>query len=131
MDVLLDLFSFQGRVNRQRYIWHIILDDLFIFSVFIALVMIGGVVGPGWIVMPLIGVLAGALIAAMAVTVKRLHDLGRSGWHWLGFMVPIYNLYLTFVLLFKEGTRGPNQFGPDPLRPYDQLEYAEDVRYLD
>lgn len=131
MDVLLDLFSFQGRVNRQRYALHIILDDLFIFSMFIALVMVGSAVGLGWVLLPLAGVLIGAITAATAVTVKRLHDLNRSGWYWLGFMVPIYNIYLTFLLLFGEGTNGPNRFGPDPLRPFKQLEYSEDLSYLE
>lgn len=131
MDALLELFSFQGRVNRQRYALHIILDDLFIFSMFIALVMVGSAIGLGWVLLPLAGVLIGAVVAATAVTVKRLHDIGRSGWHWLGFMVPIYNIYLTFLLLFKEGTHGPNRFGPDPLRPFAQLEYSEDVSYLE
>ena len=131
MDVLLDLFSFQGRVNRQRYALHIILDDLFIFSMFLALVMVGSAVGLGWVLLPLAGVMIGAIAAATAVTVKRLHDLDRSGWYWLGFMVPFYNIYLTLILLFKEGTPGPNRFGPDPLRPLNQLEYSEDLGYLE
>ena len=116
MDTLLELFSFQGRVNRQRYLFHVILDDLVIFTMLMTLVILAGAVGPGWILLPAIGVAVAGIVAATAVTVKRLHDLNRPGWHWFGFMIPIYNIFLGFQLLFEKGTDGPNAYGPDPLQ---------------
>jgi len=47
------------------------------------------------------------LIPGIAVAVRRVHDQDKSGWF---VLVPIYNL----ILMFMEGTRGPNRFGPDP-----------------
>lgn len=47
------------------------------------------------------------LIPGIAVAVRRAHDQDKSGW-WI--LVPIYG----FILMFLEGTRGPNRFGPDP-----------------
>lgn len=47
------------------------------------------------------------LIPGIAVAVRRAHDQDKSGW-WI--LVPIYGL----ILMFLEGTRGPNRFGPDP-----------------
>lgn len=47
------------------------------------------------------------LIPGIAVSVRRVHDQDKTGWL---VLVPIYNL----ILMFLEGTRGPNRFGPDP-----------------
>ncbi|MDA0329416.1 MAG: DUF805 domain-containing protein [Gemmatimonadetes bacterium] len=115
MDVFLDLFSTQGRANRAWYIWHIILDDLAIFTAVILLFVLGIATGSLLVVVPGIGVLVAGIWAAVCVTIKRLHDLDRPSWHWWLLMVPFYNLYLGFVLLFSKGTEGPNEFGRDPL----------------
>jgi uncharacterized membrane protein YhaH (DUF805 family) len=47
------------------------------------------------------------LIPSIAVAVRRVHDQDKSGWF---ILIPIYG----FILMFIEGTRGPNRFGPDP-----------------
>jgi uncharacterized membrane protein YhaH (DUF805 family) len=47
------------------------------------------------------------IIPSIAVAVRRVHDQDKSGWF---ILIPIYNL----ILMFTEGTRGPNRFGPDP-----------------
>lgn len=50
---------------------------------------------------------AGTIIPYFAVAIRRMHDQDKSGWY---ILIPIYG----FILLFIEGTRGPNRFGPDP-----------------
>jgi uncharacterized membrane protein YhaH (DUF805 family) len=50
------------------------------------------------------------LIPGIAVGVRRMHDVGKSGWYCL---IPIYNL----VLACTEGTAGSNEYGSDPKRP--------------
>jgi uncharacterized membrane protein YhaH (DUF805 family) len=47
------------------------------------------------------------LIPLLSVSVRRMHDVGKSGWFML---IPLYNFILTCV----DGNRGPNQYGPDP-----------------
>ena len=47
------------------------------------------------------------LIPSLAVAVRRMHDVGKSGWF---LLVPIYNL----ILALTEGTKGENEYGPDP-----------------
>lgn len=46
--------------------------------------------------------------------VKRLHDIERSGWYWLIFLIPIVNIIFGFYLLLTDGTIGKNQYGSDP-----------------
>ena len=47
------------------------------------------------------------LIPGIAVAVRRMHDVGKSGWY---VLIPIYNL----VLACTEGTSGDNEYGADP-----------------
>ena len=54
------------------------------------------------------------LLPGLAVSVRRLHDIDRTGW-WL---LLVFTIIGTFVLLYwdcVQGTDGPNRFGPDPL----------------
>jgi len=45
-----------------------------------------------------------------------LHDLGKPGWHYWLMYIPLYNVYLSLVLLFTKGATGPNQYGEDPCK---------------
>ena len=125
MDALSEIFSFQGRANRAWYIGHVIVDDFVILSLIVLMLVLGVVTGTPLFVLPLVGVLFGAVVAATAVSVKRLHDLNMSGWHLLGMMIPIYNLYLGLKMVFVRGTTGPNRFGNDPLMSHHPLESGE------
>jgi uncharacterized membrane protein YhaH (DUF805 family) len=53
---------------------------------------------------------------SVAVSVKRLHDRGQSGWRLLLLLIPaIGPLWWLIALGVRAGTRGDNQYGPDPL----------------
>ena len=54
------------------------------------------------------------LIPALSVTVRRLHDIGRSGWWYLICFVPLVGglILLVFTLLDSEPDR--NEYGPNP-----------------
>ncbi len=125
MDFL-DLFSPSGRANRAWYFWHILLDDFVVLGLIITMIVVSASMGNPLLVIPMLGVILGGVWAAIAITVKRLHDLGRPGWHFLLLGIPIYNLWLGLVLLLKRGTWGPNEYGPDPLASGGPAGYIED-----
>src|ERR1700687_3879694 len=56
----------------------------------------------------------GLLLPALAVSVRRLHDLDRTGW-WLLLVLTVIGDILLLVWFCMRGTIGPNRFGPDPL----------------
>ena len=119
----MQLFSFDGRANRARYIWHTLLDGfVVVFLIFLiaggalAGMSLGGGVGLAWLAaLAAWTIVLAACFAELAVTVRRLHDLDRTGWQWLLGFVPLLNLYIWFLLIFQPGTHGANRYGADPL----------------
>lgn len=65
-----------------------------------------------------------AMIPGLAVAVRRLHDLDRSGWALLFGLIPLVGGIILIVFYATEGTRGPNRFGPDPLAGDAALAFA-------
>jgi len=53
-------------------------------------------------------------IPNLAVAVRRMHDQGKSGWWILIGLVPFIGGIWLLILYLIDGTRGPNQYGPDP-----------------
>lgn len=56
------------------------------------------------------------LISELSSTVRRLHDLNKSGLNYFFFFIPFYNIYLWLALYLKKGTTGNNSFGRDPIK---------------
>jgi len=103
VTVLKKYAEFNGRARRSEY-WYFTLFNLIIS---IALQFVDNSLGTAFI--SLIYSLA-VLIPGLAVSVRRMHDVGKSGWY---ILIPIYNL----ILACTEGQEGPNEYGPDPKRP--------------
>jgi uncharacterized membrane protein YhaH (DUF805 family) len=53
-------------------------------------------------------------LPGLAVSVRRLHDLDRTGW-WILLTLTIIGLIVLLIWDCTKGTDGPNRFGPDPL----------------
>ncbi|MGI3210711.1 DUF805 domain-containing protein [Roseovarius tibetensis] len=95
--------NFQGRAQRSEFWWF----ALFVFVVSMLLSAFGDV---------LAGVFGLAvLLPGIAVAVRRLHDVDRSGWWYLLVLIPVLgSLILIFAFFVHRGTTGENRFGPDP-----------------
>lgn len=112
-------FSFEGRLNRQRYLLRVLalgLVDSIITFVLESLMMgafLAGSSGTG-IVIGLLWLLIFVffMIIGISLGVRRCHDLDKSGWYLLAGILIIPGLYL----IFAKGTEGQNQYGPDPLQ---------------
>ena len=111
------LFSMEGRYNRAKYFWTVLAIGVVTQLVSFAAVSSIGTSGGGPETAEALGFLigiAGSVLSAFQV-VKRLHDMNRPGTHYWLLLIPIYNIYFSLLLLFKKGTEGANQYGPDPL----------------
>lgn len=52
---------------------------------------------------------------AISLTVRRFHDLNRSGWFIFLSGLPLINLFVFFFIYFWHGTVGDNKYGKQPL----------------
>ncbi|MEN2486637.1 DUF805 domain-containing protein [Flavobacterium sp. B11] len=118
--------NFSGRARRSEY-WYFRLATAVIFFVFIALAIIVSIIGGGFLGFPVaIGLIALysliALIPSLAVTVRRMHDLGKSGWNVLISFIPLVGPIWFLVLLATEGEHGENYYGPDPKSTIEEID---------
>ncbi|ALX10224.1 hypothetical protein P350_01005 [Burkholderia cepacia JBK9] len=108
--------TFEGRARRAEY-WYFTLLSV-ILSIVAQVIGAGGRDG-GLITLLLLGILClvslALLIPGIAVSVRRLHDTGRSGWFLLIALIPIVGGILLLVWMCSRGTEGPNRFGADPI----------------
>lgn len=107
LHVLSNYAAFSGRARRSEY-WYFVLVN---FIIGFVLYLLGAMAHVTFLYA--IYVLA-TFIPSLAVTVRRLHDTGRSGWWWLIAFVPFVGAVVLLVFMVLEGTNGPNQYGPDP-----------------
>jgi uncharacterized membrane protein YhaH (DUF805 family) len=54
------------------------------------------------------------LVPGVTVSVRRLHDTGRSGWWLLIALVPLVGAIVLLVFLAQDSQRGDNEFGANP-----------------
>lgn len=57
----------------------------------------------------------GMLLPTLAVQVRRLHDLDKSGWWLLITLIPLIGFIVALVWFCSKGTEGDNRYGSDPL----------------
>ena len=108
LAVLKNYAGFSGRARRKEY-WTFVLFHV-IFSI-VALILDYLV---GTVVLFIILYALAVLIPGIAVLVRRLHDVGKSGWWYFISFVPIIGGIWLIVLLFTDSIPGENQYGPNP-----------------
>ncbi|PLW78411.1 DUF805 domain-containing protein [Cohaesibacter celericrescens] len=58
------------------------------------------------------------LLPSLAVGVRRLHDVGKSGWWMFIVLVPLFGMLYLIYLNIRKGDEGSNLYGPDPLNAF-------------
>lgn len=113
--------NFSGRARRSEY-WYFGLCN-FIISMVLYIPMLvsmamSGEGEPGAFFFIFFGLLMiyslAILVPSLAVAVRRLHDIGKSGWFYFIGLIPLAGPIIMLVWFFTEGQRGSNEYGPDP-----------------
>jgi uncharacterized membrane protein YhaH (DUF805 family) len=137
---LKDFFRFEGRINRAKYIdiwgWNFTVQVTFILS-YIMFNTLGTQSNSD--TLKSIGIISivffglTSLVGAISLIlngIRRAHDCNQSGWF---SIIPIYNIYLIW---FKKGTEGENEYGNNPLEkklpenPIDEAKFNRQQKIL-
>jgi uncharacterized membrane protein YhaH (DUF805 family) len=114
LEALKKYAVFGGRSRRTEY-WYFVLFNIIVT---IVLGLIDALLGTRSSYAGA-GLLSGiyslaVLIPTLAVTVRRLHDIDRTGWWILIGLVPLIGGIVLLVFALLDGTPGSNQYGPNP-----------------
>lgn len=110
-DAIRTVFSkyatFSGRARRSEFWWFY----LFAIILYIVAAIIDAAIGNNllWIIVAL-----GLIVPSLAVTVRRLHDTGRSGWWILIGIIPLIGAIVLLVFECQDSQPGANNYGPSP-----------------
>lgn len=107
VEVLKKYAVFAGRARRKEY-W---MFTLFTVIFYIVLAAVGFAIDFAYL--PVILELA-LLLPTWGVTVRRLHDTGRTGWWILIGLIPLVGAVVMLVFLCSDSESGQNKYGPNP-----------------
>ena len=121
--VMSQYVDFNGRARRKEY-W---MFNLFYIIILIVAMVIDNMAGLNFtqdygygVVVELPYGWTYCLVAllhflpALGVTVRRLHDTGKSGWMFLVSLIPIVGGIWLLVLMCTDSNTGENEYGPNP-----------------
>lgn len=100
--------NFDGRSSRSEYWWYAL--AIFILSFVINLIF--GQSNAGMIVSGIVSL--ALLLPGLGLAVRRLHDIGKSGWWIFINLIPLVGWIIFIVWMAKESEMVPNQYGPVP-----------------
>ena len=106
--------DFSGRARRKEYWIFSLINYIIIFFLYILqIVMIESTL---WLIFPIIFFLyaVAGFLPGLAVNIRRLHDIGKSGWWYLIYLIPIIGAIWLTVLMCLDSEPGENQWGENP-----------------
>ena len=112
-----ELFTCDGRIGRGEYIKKFLFLLVSIIPLLIIFVFLAEFLGD--FVEEILTLLFGIVIvfiniSYLMLSIRRLHDLNKSGWLILIAIVPLIDIAFFIYLLACQGTHGANDFGPEP-----------------
>lgn len=113
--------NFNGRARRSEY-WYYTLATI-IVSIILSVIdkttgLTFGVAESG-IISSLYSLFV--FLPGLAVLVRRLHDVGKSGWFAFIVFIPLAGVIWLIVVLATDGDQGTNAYGPDPKNDFDEI----------
>ena len=119
LNILTNKYAdFSGRARRKEYwMWTLYATLIFILAMImdnmlgLNFELLGQDLGYGWMY-----VIAGIInfIPGLSIVVRRLHDIGKSGWFYLIILIPIIGFIWILILLCSDGVTEENKWGINP-----------------
>ena len=114
LTVVKNYAGFSGRARRKEY-WMFLLFNMIFAFVAAIIDNVVGTASPelGYGVFYGLYTMA-MIIPGIAVIVRRLHDVGKSGWMYFIVLIPFVGVIWLLVLLLTDSDAGENQYGQNP-----------------
>ena len=119
LNILTNKYAdFSGRARRKEYwMWTLYATLIFILATImdnmlgLNFELLGQDLDYGWMY-----VTAGIInfIPGLSIVVRRLHDIGKSGWFYLIILIPIIGFIWILILLCSDGVTEENKWGTNP-----------------
>jgi len=114
LAVLRNYAGFSGRARRTEYWMFVLFNIIFCIAAIVLDNIVGTAIdGVGYGLFYILYALA-LFIPALAVAVRRLHDVGKSGWWIFIALIPIVGAIWLLVLYATDSQPGDNEYGPNP-----------------
>ena len=119
LDILTNKYiDFNGRTRRKEYwMWTLYVTLIFILAMILDNMLglnfelLGEDLGYGWLYL-ITGIIN--FIPGLSIVVRRLHDVGKSGWFYLIILIPIIGFIGILILLCSDGDKEENKWGTNP-----------------
>lgn len=122
---LKNMFNFKGRASRSNF-WYVVLVNAIISFLIRMLLFMFSDGNNIQIFVSLISLLIS--LSMISLFVRRLHDIGKSGFCYFVHFIPIVSYVFYFVWYTRDSQKGTNKYGPNPKEPLDM---QSDVSVLD
>lgn len=114
LQVLKKYAEFSGRARRTEYWMFVLFNFIFVLAAIILDNIVGTAIDEfGYGLFYFLYVLA-VFLPGLAVGVRRLHDVGKSGWMMLIALIPLVGAIWLLVLMFTDSDPGDNAYGANP-----------------
>ncbi len=117
LDVVKNKYAtFTGRARRQEYWMYMLVVVIIEVALVILGAILGSISGVLATVMSIISGLFGLaiLVPSLALCVRRLHDIGKSGWWVLISLVPAVGGIILLIFALMDSQPGENEYGANP-----------------
>ena len=104
--------NFSGRASRSEYWWFYLFSCIVSWVVSIIVSLFSSDLSTMYIASMVVGL--AFLLPSLGIAVRRLHDIGKSGWWMFISLIPLIGAIILIVWWCKDSQMEPNEYGPVP-----------------
>ncbi|WP_417885548.1 DUF805 domain-containing protein [Zunongwangia sp.] len=106
--------DFQGRSRRKEFFMFNLFNSLFGILLMIISAILAKLLNSEVFILLYVLYLFATILPSIALTIRRLHDIGKSGWTMLVSFIPVIGSFWLLYLLITESEPEENEYGANP-----------------
>ncbi len=104
--------NFNGRASRSEYWWYVLFTAILGMVIGFILAIFGAGTSATSAIQGVVSL--ALLLPGLGLSVRRLHDISKSGWWIFIALIPLAGAILLLVWFCKPSDPGSNEYGPEP-----------------